>query len=143
MFFNKILIAVDDSPPSQYAIQVGIAVAREDQSSVIFAVALDPTLLASDCAFMSVRELAEQIANGVIADTIHGDGTESPKPHQSLKFNPWQRASCRVNYYHEDESFTEPSRGVPGQFPARAVAMKRRPHRSGDHGIGINMKLFL
>jgi nucleotide-binding universal stress UspA family protein len=65
--FNKILIAIDDSQPAQYAIQVGVAIAREDKSSVIFGVALDPTLLSQECSFTSVRELAEQIANDVIA----------------------------------------------------------------------------
>jgi nucleotide-binding universal stress UspA family protein len=67
MFFEKILIAVDDSVPSQYAIDVGLAIAREDGSSVIFAVSLDPSLLASDYAFASICELAEQIAGEIVA----------------------------------------------------------------------------
>jgi nucleotide-binding universal stress UspA family protein len=67
MFFEKILIAVDDSVPSQYAIDVGLAAAREDGSSVIFGVALDPSLLARDYAFASVCELAEQVAAEIVA----------------------------------------------------------------------------
>jgi nucleotide-binding universal stress UspA family protein len=67
MFFGKILIAVDDSVPSQYAIDVGLRVAREDGSAVIFGVALDPSLLARDYAFASICELAEQIAADLVA----------------------------------------------------------------------------
>lgn len=67
MFFEKILIAVDDSVPSQYAIDVGLAIAREDGSPVTFAVALDPSLLGRDYAFASVCELAEQIAAEIVA----------------------------------------------------------------------------
>lgn len=66
MFFEKILIAVDDSVPSQYAIDVGLAAAREDGSSVIFGVALDPSLLARDYAFASICELAEQVAAEIV-----------------------------------------------------------------------------
>lgn len=67
MFFEKILIAVDDSVPSQYAIDVGLSAAREDGSPVIFGVALDPSLLARDYAFASICELAEQIAGEIVA----------------------------------------------------------------------------
>jgi nucleotide-binding universal stress UspA family protein len=67
MFFEKILIAIDDSVPSQYAIDVGLAIAREDRSPVTFAVALDPSLLGRDYAFASVCELAEQIAAEIVA----------------------------------------------------------------------------
>ncbi|MDB5043739.1 MAG: UspA domain protein, partial [Candidatus Eremiobacteraeota bacterium] len=67
MFFGKILIAVDDSVPSQYAIDVGLRVAREDGSAVIFGVALDPSLLGRDYAFASICELAEQIAADLVA----------------------------------------------------------------------------
>jgi nucleotide-binding universal stress UspA family protein len=67
MFFERILIAVDDSVPSQYAIDVGLAAAREDGSSVIFGVALDPSLLARDYAFASICELAEQVAAEIVA----------------------------------------------------------------------------
>jgi len=66
MFFKKILIAVDDTPPSQYAVDVGLAIAREDGSPVVFAVALDPTLTVTDCMFASIRELAEQLASEII-----------------------------------------------------------------------------
>ena len=66
MFFEKLLIAVDDSVPSQYAIDVGLAIAHEDGSPVIFAVALDPSLLARDYAFASVCELAEQVADDIV-----------------------------------------------------------------------------
>ena len=67
MFFGKILIAVDDSVPSQHAIDVGLRVAREDGSAVIFGVALDPSLLGRDYAFASICELAEQIAADLVA----------------------------------------------------------------------------
>jgi nucleotide-binding universal stress UspA family protein len=67
VFFEKILIAVDDSVPSQYAIDVGLAAAREDGSPVIFGVALDPSLLGRDYAFASICELAEQVAAEIVA----------------------------------------------------------------------------
>jgi nucleotide-binding universal stress UspA family protein len=67
MFFGKILIAVDDSVPSQYAIDVGLRIAREDGSAVIFGVALDPSLLGRDYAFASICELAEQVAADLVA----------------------------------------------------------------------------
>ncbi len=66
MFFGKILIAVDESVPSQYAIDVGLAIAREDGASVVFGVALDPSLLARDYAFASMSELAEQVADEIV-----------------------------------------------------------------------------
>jgi nucleotide-binding universal stress UspA family protein len=67
MFLGKILIAVDDSVPSQYAIDVGLRIARDDGSAVIFVVALDPSLLGRDYAFASVCELAEQVAADLVA----------------------------------------------------------------------------
>jgi nucleotide-binding universal stress UspA family protein len=67
MFFGEILIAIDDSVPSQYAIDVGLRVAREDGSAVLFGVALDPSLLARDYAFASICELAEQISADLVA----------------------------------------------------------------------------
>jgi nucleotide-binding universal stress UspA family protein len=62
MFFKKLLVAVDDSMPSQYAIDTSLRLARVDHSSLIFAVVLDPCLLSEDCSFASIRELAEQTA---------------------------------------------------------------------------------
>ncbi|MGZ3498640.1 MAG: universal stress protein [Vulcanimicrobiaceae bacterium] len=70
MFFEKLLIAVDDAPPSQYAIDVGLTAALEDGSSVIFGIALDPSLLARDYGFMSICELAEQRAGGIAANAM-------------------------------------------------------------------------
>jgi nucleotide-binding universal stress UspA family protein len=57
MFFERILIAVDDSVPSQYAIDVGLRIAREDHSPVIF-------------GFASVCEIAEQIAADIITSAM-------------------------------------------------------------------------
>jgi nucleotide-binding universal stress UspA family protein len=70
MFFGKILVAVDDSAPSQYAIDVALAIAQLDGASVIFVVALDPSLLKTDCTFASLRECAEQIANDIVAGAM-------------------------------------------------------------------------
>lgn len=66
MFFERILIAVDDSVPSQYAIDVGLAIAHEDGASVVFGVALDPSLLGRDYAFASICEIAEQVADDIV-----------------------------------------------------------------------------
>lgn len=70
MFFEKILVAVDDSVPSQYAIDLGLAIARDDGASVVFAVTLDPALLARDYAFASACELAEQIADDIVTPAM-------------------------------------------------------------------------
>ncbi|HLY03551.1 MAG TPA: universal stress protein [Candidatus Cybelea sp.] len=66
MFFKKILVAVDDSAPSQYAVEMSLAIASLDSVPVTFAIALDPSFLKSDCAFASLRECAEQIANELV-----------------------------------------------------------------------------
>jgi nucleotide-binding universal stress UspA family protein len=70
MFFRKILVAVDDSAPSQYAVDVSLAIANLDSAPVIFVIALDPSLLKSDCTFASLRECAEQIANDIVAGAM-------------------------------------------------------------------------
>lgn len=67
MFFNKLLIAVDDSAPSQYAIEIGLIVAQRDKCPVIFCVVLDPALLAQNYGFTSMCELAEGMASDILA----------------------------------------------------------------------------
>lgn len=67
MFFRKILVAVDDSAASQYAVEMSLAIASLDSVPVTFAIALDPSLLKDDCSFASLRECAEQIANELVA----------------------------------------------------------------------------
>ena len=67
-FFKKLLVAVDDSEPSQYAINAGLRVARFDGTALIFAIALDPCLLSEDCSFASIRELAEETASKIMGD---------------------------------------------------------------------------
>jgi nucleotide-binding universal stress UspA family protein len=63
MFFGRILLAVDDSIPSQYAIDVGLLLAHADDASLIFAVALDPSLRSGE--HVTLRELGETIADEV------------------------------------------------------------------------------
>jgi nucleotide-binding universal stress UspA family protein len=67
-FFNKILVAVDDSTPSHYAIDAGLRVGRADGATLIFAIILDPCLLSEDCSFASIRELAEETASRILGD---------------------------------------------------------------------------
>jgi nucleotide-binding universal stress UspA family protein len=67
MFFRKILVVLDDSAPSQYAVDISLAIASLDSVPAIFAVALDPALLQADCTFGSLRECAELIADDLIA----------------------------------------------------------------------------
>lgn len=67
-FFKKILVAVDDSTPSQYAVDASLRVARADGAALIFAVVLDPCLLSQDCSFASIRELAEETASKILRD---------------------------------------------------------------------------
>jgi nucleotide-binding universal stress UspA family protein len=67
-FFKKLLVSLDDSMPSQYAIDASLRIARADGSAILFAVVLDPCLLSEDCSFGPVRELAEQTADKIIGD---------------------------------------------------------------------------
>jgi nucleotide-binding universal stress UspA family protein len=66
MFFNKLLVAVDDSEPSRYAIEVGLAVAQRDACPVVFGIMLNPELLAENYGFSSMREIAEQRAREIV-----------------------------------------------------------------------------
>jgi nucleotide-binding universal stress UspA family protein len=70
-YFKKILAAVDDSTPSQYAIDAALRVARADGAALIFAVVLDPCLLSEDCSFASIRELAEETASKILGDACN------------------------------------------------------------------------
>jgi nucleotide-binding universal stress UspA family protein len=69
MFCNKILIAVDDSAPSQYAIDVALVIAKLDGCPVTFCVVLDPTLI-DQSGFASVCELAEQVADELLKSAM-------------------------------------------------------------------------
>lgn len=65
-FFKKILVALDDSTPSQYAIDASLRVGRADGATLVFAVVLDPCLLSEDCSFASIRQLAEDTASKIL-----------------------------------------------------------------------------
>lgn len=67
-FFKKILVAVDDSTPSHYAIEAALRVGRADGATLIFAVVLDPCLLSQDCSFASILELAQETASHILGD---------------------------------------------------------------------------
>jgi nucleotide-binding universal stress UspA family protein len=67
-FFKKVLVAVDDSTPSQYAIDASLRIGRADGAALIFAVVLDPCLLSQDCSFASIRQLAEETASKILHD---------------------------------------------------------------------------
>jgi len=69
-FFRKILIAIDDSAPAQYAVDVGLAVAEEDHCEVVFAVALEPSFVARDYGFMVVGEVAEMLSEELSRSAI-------------------------------------------------------------------------
>jgi nucleotide-binding universal stress UspA family protein len=69
-FFRKILIAIDDSAPAQYAVDVGLAVAEMDRCEVIFAVALEPSLVARDYGFVVVGEVAEMLSDELSRSAI-------------------------------------------------------------------------
>lgn len=66
-FLAKVLVAVDDAVPSQYAIAAGLSIARADGAALVFAVVLDASLRTEDCSFASSRELAERIAADILA----------------------------------------------------------------------------
>ncbi len=71
MFLNKLLIAIDDSPPSQYAVDVGIYIAQRDGCPVEFCVVLDPRMLEQNYGLASMCELAEQLAGELLASAIN------------------------------------------------------------------------
>jgi nucleotide-binding universal stress UspA family protein len=66
MFFNNLLIAVDDSAPSQYAIEVGLIIAQRDKCPVVFCVVLDPAITPQNYGLDSICELAEGRANDLL-----------------------------------------------------------------------------
>ena len=65
-FFKKLLIAIDDSAPSQYAIDVGVAIANLDRSAVIFAVVLDPALVTPGSGAMALSQVVHHHAEAVV-----------------------------------------------------------------------------
>lgn len=87
MFFRKIVVAVDDSAPSQYAVDVSLAIASLDGASVTFAIALDPSLLNADCSFASLRECAEQIANDLTAAAMQRARQQSVEASSQVFFD--------------------------------------------------------
>ncbi len=80
MFFNKLLIAVDDSEESRYAMEVGLIIAARDACPVVFGVLLDPALLEENYGFSSIREVAEKRASGIMrlaCSRAHESGVEA------------------------------------------------------------------
>ncbi|HKE36936.1 MAG TPA: universal stress protein, partial [Candidatus Baltobacteraceae bacterium] len=67
-YFGKILVAIDDSTPSHYAIDAALRVGRVDGATLIFGVVLDPCLLTEDCSFASILELAQETASRILSD---------------------------------------------------------------------------
>lgn len=86
-FFKKILVAVDDSTPSQYAIDAALRVGRADGAELIFAVALDPCLLSQDCSFASIRELAEEAASKILRDACDRAGQAGIEANSQIFFD--------------------------------------------------------
>lgn len=70
MFFNKLLVAVDDSPPSQCAIDIGITIAKRDGCCIVFCLVLDPSLLAQNYGADSLCVLAESCASDILAGAL-------------------------------------------------------------------------
>ncbi|MGZ3506264.1 MAG: universal stress protein [Vulcanimicrobiaceae bacterium] len=65
-FFNKVLIAIDESAPSQYAIDVGVAIANVDRSPVVFAAVLDPALVTPGTGALVLSQLVHNQAEALI-----------------------------------------------------------------------------
>ena len=104
MFFNKLIIAVDDSAPSQYAIEVGLGIAQRDQCPVVFAIVLDQAILAQNYGFSSISQLAQKIADGLLESAL-----------QQAK-NSGVRASSKV-------LFSEPMKGIIDVALAESAGM--------------------
>jgi nucleotide-binding universal stress UspA family protein len=69
-FYHHVVVAVDATPASQYAIGVGISLARIDSSDVIFAIAIDPVLASRECGFAAFEEIARQRARELLQDAL-------------------------------------------------------------------------
>lgn len=61
-----LLVAVDDSAPSQFAIDEGLKIAKRDARRLIFAVMLDPGILAQNYGWTSTQELADSLASDIL-----------------------------------------------------------------------------
>ncbi len=87
MFLNKILIAVDDSAPSQYAIDIGLIIAKRDGCPVIFGIVLDPALLAQNYGLTSMCELAESFAADILAGALKRASEAGVKASSKVLFH--------------------------------------------------------
>jgi nucleotide-binding universal stress UspA family protein len=67
---NKLLIALDDTEPAQYAIDIGLIIAKMDQCPVVFALILDRGILEENAGLSSMCELAERMAADIIARAL-------------------------------------------------------------------------
>ncbi len=67
---NKLLIAVDDTEPAQYAIDIGLIIAKLDRCPVVFALILDRAILEENSGLSSMCELAERMASEIIASAL-------------------------------------------------------------------------
>lgn len=63
---GPLLVAVDDSAPSQFAIGEGLKIAERDGRRIIFAVVLDPDILVQNYGWSSTQELAESLASDIL-----------------------------------------------------------------------------
>jgi nucleotide-binding universal stress UspA family protein len=61
-----LLVAVDDSVPSQFAIGEALRIARRSPRPVIFAVMLDPAILSQNYGLASEQQLAESLAGDLV-----------------------------------------------------------------------------
>jgi nucleotide-binding universal stress UspA family protein len=67
---NKLLIAIDDTEPAQYAIDIGLIIAKLDRCPVVFALILDRAILEENSGLSSMCELAERMANDIVARAL-------------------------------------------------------------------------
>jgi len=80
MFFTKLVVAIDDSEPARYAVDVGIAIAARDKCPVVFGVMLDPALLTQNYGFSSLQQMVEQEGEQLVANALkraHDAGVEA------------------------------------------------------------------
>lgn len=63
---RPLVVAVDDSVPSQFAIAEALKIAKRSPRSVVFAVMLDPAILAQNYGFSSTQQLAESLADDLV-----------------------------------------------------------------------------
>ena len=70
MLFKRILVIVDGSPTSQYAVDASLTLSREDGSSLLFCVSVDPELCGAESGMVAFGEIAIGRSQQLLDDAL-------------------------------------------------------------------------